>query len=248
MFRARASWSSFSKRLKPLETRSFCSKSHIQTNKSSNNGKINGDNKVEPDLSSYNEAYKQLDNLDLMTASKILFTQPSKKKKFGLDFHLVQLFFVCMPSLAVYLVAQYARYEMRKMEADLELKKKKEEEEKAKQIELEETEKIHEMNPELQEVKTRLDKLENTIKEIAVESRKQSGTGNITKNSEKGEDAVKTKHGVNIDSTKSMDDHLGGQKIVPAPVLPKGRVSESTTRDDSKHRNHGGGSSPDAER
>lgn len=104
------------------------------------------------------------------------------------------------------------------------------------------------MNPELQEVKTRLDKLENTIKEIAVESRKQSGTGNITKNSEKGEDAVKTKHGVNIDSTKSMDDHLGGQKIVPAPVLPKGRVSESTTRDDSKHRNHGGGSSPDAER
>ncbi|TYK29611.1 serrate RNA effector molecule-like protein [Cucumis melo var. makuwa] len=93
------------------------------------------------------------------------------------------------------------------------------------------------MNPELQEVKTRLDKLEKTIKEIAVESRKQSGTGNITKNSEKGEDAVKTKHGVNIDPTKSMDDHLGGQKIVPAPVLPKDCASESTTREDSKHHN-----------
>lgn len=96
MFRARASWSSFSKRLKPLETRSFCSKSHIQTNKSSNNGKINGDNKVEPDLSSYNDAYKQLDNLDLMTASKILFTQPSKKKKFGYHFLFsIFLFHVC---------------------------------------------------------------------------------------------------------------------------------------------------------
>ncbi|KAA0044484.1 serrate RNA effector molecule-like protein [Cucumis melo var. makuwa] len=93
------------------------------------------------------------------------------------------------------------------------------------------------MNPELQEVKTRLDKLEKTMKEIAVESRKQSGTGNITKNSEKGEDAVKTKHGVNIDPTKSMDDHLGGQKIVPAPVLPKDCASESTTREDSKHHN-----------
>lgn len=83
MLRARASWSQFSKRLKPFETSSFCSKSHIQTNK---NSKINGDNKVESDLSSYNEAYKQLDNLDFMTASKILFTKPSNKKKFGYHF------------------------------------------------------------------------------------------------------------------------------------------------------------------
>ncbi|XP_038901255.1 uncharacterized protein LOC120088201 [Benincasa hispida] len=241
MLRARASWNRFSKRLKPFETSSFCSKSHIQINK---NSKINGDNKVESDLSSYNEAYKQLDNLDFMTASKILFTKPSNKKKFGIDFHLVQLFFACMPSLAVYLVAQYARYEMRKMEADLELKKKKEEEEKAKQLELEETEEIHEKNQELQEVKIRLDKLEETIKEIAVEPRKQSGTGIITKNSEKGQDVDKTKHGANIDPSKSMDDPLGGQKIVPAPVLPKGRASESTTREDGKHQNQSGGSSP----
>ncbi|CAK9324536.1 unnamed protein product [Citrullus colocynthis] len=244
MLRARASWSQFSKRLKPFGTSSFCSKSHIQTNK---NSKINGDSKVESDLSSYNEAYKQLDNLDFMTASKILFTKPSKKKKFGIDFHLVQLFFACMPSLAVYLVAQYARYEMRKMEADLELKKKKEEEEKAKQIELEGTEEIHEKNPELQEVKTRLDKLEETINEIAVESRKQSGIG-ITKNSEKGQDVDKTKHGANIDPSKSMDDHHGGQQIVPAPVFPEGRASKSTTREDGKHQNQGGESSPDAQR
>ncbi|KAF5178934.1 stress response NST1-like protein, partial [Thalictrum thalictroides] len=45
------------------------------------------------------DAYKQLDKLDFMTAAKILFTTPPKKKKFGLDFHLVQLFFCCMPPL-----------------------------------------------------------------------------------------------------------------------------------------------------
>ncbi|XP_023528585.1 uncharacterized protein LOC111791465 [Cucurbita pepo subsp. pepo] len=243
MFRARASFSRFSKRLKQFQTSPFCSKSRIGTNKNSNNGEINGINKVESDFSSYKEAYKQLDNLDFMTASKILFTEPPKKKEFGIDFHLVQLFFVCMPSLAVYLVAQYARYEMRKMEADLELKKKKEEE-TAKQIKLEEREEIHDKNQELQEVKTRLYKLEETIKEIAVESRKQSGSGIVTKNSEKAQGVDKTKHGANIDPSKSMDDHLGGQKIVPAPVLPKSRAS--TTGEDSKHQNQGGASSPDS--
>ncbi|XP_077250231.1 uncharacterized protein LOC143889769 isoform X4 [Tasmannia lanceolata] len=63
-----------------------------------------------------NDAYRQLEKLDFMTAAKMLFTKPPKEKKFGLDFHLVQLFFVCMPSLAVYLVAQYARYEIKRME------------------------------------------------------------------------------------------------------------------------------------
>ncbi|CAH1444185.1 unnamed protein product [Lactuca virosa] len=42
------------------------------------------------------------------------------KEQDRLDFHLVQLFFVCLPSLAVYLVAQYARDEMKKMDAELE--------------------------------------------------------------------------------------------------------------------------------
>ncbi|KAF5793132.1 hypothetical protein HanXRQr2_Chr09g0414011 [Helianthus annuus] len=41
--------------------------------------------------------------------------------KLWLDFHLVQLFFVCLPSLDVYLVAQYARHEMKKMDAVSEL-------------------------------------------------------------------------------------------------------------------------------
>ncbi|XP_073317583.1 uncharacterized protein [Primulina huaijiensis] len=50
-------------------------------------------------LSLYDEQYKALNNLDFMTAAKILFTDPPKMKKFGLDFHLVQFFFVCLPSL-----------------------------------------------------------------------------------------------------------------------------------------------------
>lgn len=74
------------------------------------------------------------DKLDFITASKILFSTPSKPKKFGIDFHLVQFFFACLPSLAVYLVAQYARYDIRKMEAEVEMKKKlAEEEEQAHQ-------------------------------------------------------------------------------------------------------------------
>lgn len=77
------------------------------------------------------EAYQQLENLDFKSAAKILFTTPPKRKKFGqvpllwfdcyrgikwlmfwhtwrdsvfecrLDFHLVQLFFTCLPSLGI---------------------------------------------------------------------------------------------------------------------------------------------------
>lgn len=64
--------------------RSYCSsggkngdKSNISV-ASSNNGE-----KAESSISTYNEAYKQLDKLDFMTAAKILFTGPPKKKKFG---------------------------------------------------------------------------------------------------------------------------------------------------------------------
>nr|GLL29261.1 uncharacterized protein LOC109164691 [Ipomoea trifida] len=110
-----------------------------------------------------------------MSAAKILFTEPPEKKKFGLDFHLVQLFFACLPSLAVYLVAQYARYEIRRMEAEVEVKKQAEEEAKAKEMEeMAEVEKEEASEPQLLELKTRLDKLEEAVKEIVVESRKES--------------------------------------------------------------------------
>ncbi|KAM1804201.1 hypothetical protein ACFX12_030098 [Malus domestica] len=97
--------------------RTFCAKSPANAN----NGNV-----PETSVSSYHEQYKQLEKLDFMTATKMLFTALPLKIKFGLDFHLVQLFFCCLPSLAVCLGAQYARYEITRMEAELEKKKKKE--------------------------------------------------------------------------------------------------------------------------
>ncbi|XP_059643690.1 uncharacterized protein LOC132285517 [Cornus florida] len=171
MFGAR--W--FSRRFIYVQNRPFCTTNKPTIN---NNGSANGS------LSKYDDAHRQLDNLDFMTAAKILFTTPPNKKKFGIDFHLVQLFFACMPSLAVYLVAQYARYEMRRMEAELEQKKRAEEEAKAKEEELNVTEeKEAGSDPEILEVKVRLDKLEEAIKEIVVESKKPSGS-TVTKNQE----------------------------------------------------------------
>ncbi|KAG6510258.1 hypothetical protein ZIOFF_028267 [Zingiber officinale] len=144
------------------------------------------------------EAYRQLDNLDFMTAAKILFTTPPKRKEFGFDFHLVQFFFACLPSLAVFLVAQYARcspsdwrlsfefpaehnfYHMLYMNnilslsldtlPELEEKKKKEEEQKEKEIELGNNEEQPE--EELSKVIARLDALEETVKVIANEKAK----------------------------------------------------------------------------
>ncbi|XP_076895802.1 uncharacterized protein LOC143548570 [Bidens hawaiensis] len=118
------------------------------------------------DSLTHHDSYRDLDKLDFMTAAKILFTTPPKKKKFGLDFHLVQLFFVCLPSLAVYLVAQYARHEMKKMDAELE-KRRIEEAKKLKATEDE----VLKSNPHLLEVKERLDSLEKTVKEMVTESK-----------------------------------------------------------------------------
>ncbi|KAK9281735.1 hypothetical protein L1049_004639 [Liquidambar formosana] len=140
----------------------------------------NGNDKAGEASAGEFDAYRQLDKLDFMTAAKILFTTPPKKK-FGIDFHLVQFFFACLPSLAVYLVAKYACYEIRRMEAEVELKKKAEEEKKAKEMETSAAEKEMGSDPELLQVKMRLEKLEETVKEIAVESKKQSDSS-ITKN------------------------------------------------------------------
>ncbi|XP_027125067.1 uncharacterized protein [Coffea arabica] len=170
-------WGLFSKRFRRFQSRPFC------TNKPSNANNKNGTNiiiKEEANVAdeassssiSRQDAYKELENLNFMTAAKILFTTPPKNKKFGLDFHLVQLFFACLPSLAVYLVAQYARSEMRRMDAELEVKKKAEEEAKATEKAAEEQEMTS--DPQLLAVKVRLDKLEETVKEIVVESKKKS--------------------------------------------------------------------------
>ncbi|KAL9460104.1 hypothetical protein AB3S75_003326 [Citrus x aurantiifolia] len=188
MFRARAT---FWFRLRFAQTRSFCK----NPNKTDDNGE-----KIESNLSSYHDAYKQLDKLDFTTAAKILFTDPPKKKKFGIDFHLVQLFFVCMPSLAVYLVAQYARYEMRRMEAELEQKKavedkkKQEEEEKAKELELKEAEEKAKSNPELLEVKRRLGKLEEAVNEIVEKKHPVKSEASDTQSASESSSSVAKDH------------------------------------------------------
>ncbi|XP_062196011.1 uncharacterized protein LOC133899095 [Phragmites australis] len=132
------------------------------------------------------EAYKQVQNFDWSsgadwkTAANILFTVPPKRKEFGLDFHLVQLFFVCMPSLAVYLVAQYARKEIKRMEAEAEEKRKKDEEfEKQKQLE-EESSKEN-ADSKLSKVLVRLDTLEGVVKEIVDDKTKVSSADLHTK-------------------------------------------------------------------
>uniref|UniRef100_A0ACD5UP95 Uncharacterized protein n=1 Tax=Avena sativa TaxID=4498 RepID=A0ACD5UP95_AVESA len=118
------------------------------------------------------EAYKKVQEFDWSsgadwkTAANILFTVPPKRKEFGLDFHLVQLFFVCMPSLAVYLVAMYARREIKRMEAEAEEKRKKNDElEKQKQLEADSVK--EDADSKLATVLVRLDALEGVVKEIA---------------------------------------------------------------------------------
>ncbi|KAJ8635085.1 hypothetical protein MRB53_009352 [Persea americana] len=185
--------------------RTLCS-SKINTSNSSNNTK-------EAVPQSYNDAYRQLQNLDFMTAAKILFTSPPKEKKFGFDFHLVQFFFACMPSLAVYLVAQYARYEIRRMEAEAELKKKqKEEEEKAKEMESSTMQEEGGSDPELLKVKVRLDALEEAVKEIVDETKKLS-TG-MTKDPEGGrEDQPTNLQNISKPSGSAADNQHGKSTV-----------------------------------
>ncbi|GMI75197.1 hypothetical protein HRI_001189000 [Hibiscus trionum] len=244
MFRSRSALARFSTHFK---ARPFCS-----TIKDGKNSDI-VDGKIESNVSTLNESYRQLDNLDFMTAAKILFTQPPKKKKFGMDFHLVQLFFACMPSLAVYLVAQYARYEMRKMEAELEEKKKLEEEAKRKQEEGEKDKEGEEIatDPELVEVKVRLGKLEEALKEIADGSKKQSAVS-VTKTqqiaSEPGEDRSKSES-----SSGSVEqDKVTKQKpIQQIPNADPGKAKSASpvsdaSRKDEKGENRIGAPSQDA--
>ncbi|KAJ6944196.1 hypothetical protein NC652_009570 [Populus alba x Populus x berolinensis] len=94
MFRARQTLA----RIKlTLQSKQFCS----SITKPNNNNNKSISEKTDSKVSKYEEANRQLDNLDFMKAAKILFSDPPKKKKFGIDFHLVQLFFTCLPSLGI---------------------------------------------------------------------------------------------------------------------------------------------------
>ncbi|XAR50489.1 hypothetical protein NMG60_11004831 [Bertholletia excelsa] len=220
MLGAREGWAGISKRLRLLQRRLFCS----NKNKPSTSSHSSGGDKGDGSLSTYKEQYRQLDDLDFMTATKILFTAPPKKKKFGIDFHLVQLFFACMPSLAVYLVAQYARYEMRRMEAEMELKKQAEEEAKAKETELNtQEEKDAGVNPELSEVKVRLDKLEAAVKEIVVESKKQRDIPSTKKQ----EDSNKKSDQAATDNTADKEQYKRQTSENPSLSSGQGGASSS---------------------
>ncbi|CAH8330153.1 unnamed protein product [Eruca vesicaria subsp. sativa] len=177
MLRGRGSWVGLSTRLKHYRIRRLCSKGEKKPEKTESSVAQYS----EPEsnvVSRYDETYKKLDKLDFVTAAKILFTEPPKKNKFGLDWHIVQFIIVCMPSLAVYLVAQYARRKMKIMDAELGEKKKKEDEKKEKE-EAEkkaiEEEAATKSQDELMEMKKRLEKMEETIKEIALDAKKPSG-------------------------------------------------------------------------
>uniref|UniRef100_A0A7N1A6N5 Uncharacterized protein n=1 Tax=Kalanchoe fedtschenkoi TaxID=63787 RepID=A0A7N1A6N5_KALFE len=187
------------------------------TSKPVSNG--NSNDQEMDDAAKRRDAYRQLENLDFMTATKILLTVPPKRKKFGLDFHLVQLFFCCLPSLAVYLVAQYAQYEMRKMEAELEAKRKAEEE--AKAIKLAE-ERLKGPEGQILEVKERLDKLENAIKEIVVEA--------------KTEDASKKGSEEAISAHKKVDGNTDSRVVEAKTNAHASSASQSPVKDsmDSK--------------
>ncbi|KAL1198611.1 hypothetical protein V5N11_001274 [Cardamine amara subsp. amara] len=178
MIRGRGSWVGFSTRLKFHRIRRLCTKGENGGNKvEKTESSVAHHSETESSVSRYNETYKKLDKLDFATAAKILFTEPPKKNKFGFDWHVVQFIIVCLPSLAVYLVAQYARRKMKIMDAELGEKKRKEEEKKEKEeaeqkaLEEEAATKSHE---ELMEMKERLGKIEETIKEIVLETKKPS--------------------------------------------------------------------------
>ncbi|KAF5741769.1 hypothetical protein HS088_TW10G00775 [Tripterygium wilfordii] len=225
MLRARDFIARLSTRLKSSQGRQYCN-TPTTTEKKSNSDKL------DPNASGYSEAYKKLDNLDFMTASKILFTDPPKKKKFGIDFHLVQLFFACLPSFAVYLVAQYARHEMRKMDAELE-KKKKKEEEKAKEMELNAAkEEEARSDSKLLEVKVRLDKLEEVVKKIAVETKKQL-RDSTTKNQK---DGGEKKHPERVESgniASRSESTISVKSEELTPGLDQGKVSGVSPQPDA---------------
>lgn len=74
-----------SRRSTLLQRRTLCGNNKSVTI-SNNNGKVSCNSAKEVDNSvalSRQDAYKQLENLDFMTAAKMLFTDPPKKKKFG---------------------------------------------------------------------------------------------------------------------------------------------------------------------
>lgn len=78
---ARGGWAGISNRFRLLYKKPFCTNNKPTAPSNINNK--GGSEQADGSLSTYDEAYRQLDKLDFMTAAKILFTTPPKKRKFG---------------------------------------------------------------------------------------------------------------------------------------------------------------------
>ncbi|KAK6284839.1 hypothetical protein POUND7_003791 [Theobroma cacao] len=213
MIRARTACARFSTHFNLLRTRPFCS----STKDSNNNKKKNKDNvdgSIESNVSTYNESYRQLDNLDFMTAAKILFTHPPKKKKFG-----------CILGGSI---------------CSLRNEKNGSEEEKAKEMELIATE--HNKggtDTELLEVKVRLGKLEEAVKEIVVESKKQSA-GSITKSQQNASEPGEAKRTSESSSTLGQDK-LAKQKSTEQTLsFDQGKVRSAAPVSDASQKDQKG--------
>ncbi|KAH7423716.1 hypothetical protein KP509_12G069800 [Ceratopteris richardii] len=128
----------------------------------------------------------QPQELDFFKTADILFSEedPKRRKKFGWDFHLWQAFVACLPSVAVYLTAQYARYDMRRIEAERE----REAAEKREVVEKKEDEEALK-KPGFRVLHERLGKMEEKISELESKATQTAGkvedkpkiTGNSSK-------------------------------------------------------------------
>eukprot|EP00850_Spirogloea_muscicola_P005380 SM000024S07842 [mRNA] locus=s24:856858:858429:- [translate_table: standard] len=63
--------------------------------------------------------------LSFLKAAQILLSPPPRPRKFGWDFHMVHFVIALIPSLGVYLVAQYAHGEMAKYEKEREARQER---------------------------------------------------------------------------------------------------------------------------
>ncbi|KAI4322605.1 hypothetical protein L6164_022282 [Bauhinia variegata] len=233
MLHARVNWVRFSEQFNLVRARSFCSnskKGKIDTSKS-----IGHSGNAESNVSIHDERYRQLENLDFMTAAKILFTDPPKKRNSCL------ISISCNFSLLAFLPWLYTWW------------LRSGEEEEAKELELNPLEEnVVKSDPQLLKVKERLDKLEEAVKEIVVETKNQSSSSQARNQvnddqKKKLEPFARSDTGGNSSSTKAAEkDHRG--KHVSAKLQPEfghesikgSKVAPNASLQDKKGKHHGG--------
>ncbi|KAG5016377.1 hypothetical protein JHK85_022513 [Glycine max] len=243
------------------------------------------------------ERYRQLENLDMVTAAKILFSDPPKKRKFGYPFSFPLTMFTLSP-LALFRISSstFAALNMstslplfgsvfyyhiwsfklqdacdhripvhnlsiqfRALSKEVEQKRKLKEEEEAKEKEKEmelnpPEEKEEKSDPQLAQVKVRLEKLEEAVKEIVVETKKHSGS-NLGENQATDDEKKRLNSSAPRDpsttdsaSNKAVDeDHSGKHDILKSkPKLreeTKGSVATPNPSLQDPKGNQSGGAS-----